>query len=171
VTGQEVKGFIPDQRFRMDPRVAQPLTAPVTGRAPSERESQWRSTHLRASAVDLTLDVEGFPIERYWHFVYPAAKRLSPAAQAFVEMAKCEASSVLAGWRALSSPSGKRGDARYTPGSPRRQVSDLSRRMGIPVTGTERFHPSAPQKNCPRWQRAERFSREGAETGDFNPGP
>jgi len=39
----------------MDQQVAQPLTAPVTGRAPSEREPQWRSTHLRASAVDLTL--------------------------------------------------------------------------------------------------------------------
>jgi DNA-binding transcriptional LysR family regulator len=52
------------------------------------------------------LDVEGFPIERYWHFVYPAAKHLSPAARAFIEMVKCEANSVLAGRRALSPPGG-----------------------------------------------------------------
>jgi DNA-binding transcriptional LysR family regulator len=48
------------------------------------------------------LDVEGFPLECYWHFVYPAAKRLSPAARAFMAMVKSEAGSVLAGRRAAS---------------------------------------------------------------------
>jgi len=42
------------------------------------------------------LDIEGFPIELYWHFVYPAGKHLSPAARAFVEMVKREAKSLLA---------------------------------------------------------------------------
>jgi DNA-binding transcriptional LysR family regulator len=50
------------------------------------------------------LDVEGFPIERYWHFVYPAAKHLSPTARAFIAMVKCEAGAVLAGRRAQPSP-------------------------------------------------------------------
>lgn len=39
----------------------------------------------------VVLDVEGFPVERYWHFVYPAAKHLSPAARAFIAAAKGEA--------------------------------------------------------------------------------
>jgi LysR family transcriptional regulator, low CO2-responsive transcriptional regulator len=31
------------------------------------------------------LDVEGFPIERYWYVVYPSGKKLSVVAQAFLE--------------------------------------------------------------------------------------
>ena len=37
------------------------------------------------------LDVEGFPLESYWHFVYPVGRRLSPAARAFMDFARVEA--------------------------------------------------------------------------------
>jgi DNA-binding transcriptional LysR family regulator len=37
------------------------------------------------------LDVEGFPLESYWHFVYPVGRRLSPAARAFMDFARAEA--------------------------------------------------------------------------------
>jgi LysR family transcriptional regulator, low CO2-responsive transcriptional regulator len=40
------------------------------------------------------LDVEGFPLESYWHFVYPVGKRLSPAARAFMDFARAEAKSL-----------------------------------------------------------------------------
>ena len=39
----------------------------------------------------ICLDVEGFPIEGYWHFVYPVSKQLSPAAHAFIEFTRHEA--------------------------------------------------------------------------------
>jgi DNA-binding transcriptional LysR family regulator len=37
------------------------------------------------------LDVEGFPLENHWHFVYPAGKQLSVAARAFLDFARVEA--------------------------------------------------------------------------------
>jgi DNA-binding transcriptional LysR family regulator len=37
------------------------------------------------------LDVEGFPLESYWHFVYPVGRRLSPAGRAFMDFARVEA--------------------------------------------------------------------------------
>lgn len=37
------------------------------------------------------LDVEGFPLERHWHFVYPVGKQLSVAARAFMDFARVEA--------------------------------------------------------------------------------
>jgi DNA-binding transcriptional LysR family regulator len=37
------------------------------------------------------LDVEGFPLESHWHFVYPVGKRLSPPARAFLDFARVEA--------------------------------------------------------------------------------
>lgn len=40
------------------------------------------------------LDVEGFPLESHWHFVYPLGKRLSPAARAFMDFARAEAKSL-----------------------------------------------------------------------------
>jgi DNA-binding transcriptional LysR family regulator len=40
------------------------------------------------------LDVEGFPLESYWHFVYPVGRRLSPAARAFMDFARVEAKSL-----------------------------------------------------------------------------
>ena len=40
------------------------------------------------------LDVEGFPLESYWHFVYPIGRRLSPAARAFMDFARVEAKSL-----------------------------------------------------------------------------
>ncbi len=40
------------------------------------------------------LDVEGFPLEGYWYFVYPVGKRLSAAARAFMDFARVEAKSL-----------------------------------------------------------------------------
>jgi DNA-binding transcriptional LysR family regulator len=40
------------------------------------------------------LDVEGFPLESHWHFVYPVGRRLSPAARAFLDFARAEAKSL-----------------------------------------------------------------------------
>ncbi|MGA7801161.1 MAG: LysR substrate-binding domain-containing protein [Gammaproteobacteria bacterium] len=37
------------------------------------------------------LDVEGFPIERQWHVVYPAGKQLSTVAQTFLDYLRVEA--------------------------------------------------------------------------------
>jgi DNA-binding transcriptional LysR family regulator len=37
------------------------------------------------------LDVEGFPLESHWHFVYPVGRRLSPAARAFMDFSRAEA--------------------------------------------------------------------------------
>jgi DNA-binding transcriptional LysR family regulator len=40
------------------------------------------------------LDVEGFPLESHWHFVYPLGRRLAPAARAFMDFARVEAKSL-----------------------------------------------------------------------------
>lgn len=40
------------------------------------------------------LDVEGFPLESYWQFVYPVGKQLSPAARAFMDFTRAEAKSL-----------------------------------------------------------------------------
>lgn len=40
------------------------------------------------------LDVEGFPLESHWHFVYPVGRRLSTAARAFMDFARSEARSL-----------------------------------------------------------------------------
>lgn len=37
------------------------------------------------------LDVEGFPLESHWHFVYPVGKHMSVAARAFMDFARVEA--------------------------------------------------------------------------------
>lgn len=37
------------------------------------------------------LDVEGFPLESHWYLVYPAGKRLTAAARAFLDFARAEA--------------------------------------------------------------------------------
>jgi DNA-binding transcriptional LysR family regulator len=39
----------------------------------------------------VTLDVEGFPLERHWYFVYPVGKQLPVVAQAFMELVRKEA--------------------------------------------------------------------------------
>jgi len=41
------------------------------------------------------LDVEGFPLESHWHFVYPVGKHLSVAARAFMDFARVEAKNLL----------------------------------------------------------------------------
>lgn len=40
------------------------------------------------------LDVEGFPLESYWHFVYPVGKQLTAAARAFMDFTRAEAKSL-----------------------------------------------------------------------------
>jgi DNA-binding transcriptional LysR family regulator len=37
------------------------------------------------------LDVQGFPRERHWHFIYPVGKQLSVVARAFMDFARAEA--------------------------------------------------------------------------------
>ncbi len=37
------------------------------------------------------LDVEGFPVENHWYFVYPEGKHLSSVARAFLDFARVEA--------------------------------------------------------------------------------
>lgn len=37
------------------------------------------------------LDVEGFPMERSWQFVYPVGKQVAPAARAFMDFVRAEA--------------------------------------------------------------------------------
>jgi len=36
----------------------------------------------------VTLDVEGFPLERHWYFVYPIGKQLPVVAQAFMDFTR-----------------------------------------------------------------------------------
>lgn len=43
------------------------------------------------------LDVEGFPLESHWHFVYPVGKQLSVSARAFMDFARIEAKSLVRG--------------------------------------------------------------------------
>ena len=38
----------------------------------------------------VVLDVEGFPIERHWHFVYPVGKQVSVVARAFMDLVRAE---------------------------------------------------------------------------------
>jgi len=41
------------------------------------------------------LDVEGFPIERNWQFVYPVGKQISPVARAFMDFVRAEAKALV----------------------------------------------------------------------------
>ena len=41
------------------------------------------------------LDVEGFPLENHWYFVYPSGKQLSAAARAFLDFARVEAKALV----------------------------------------------------------------------------
>ncbi|MBI4203817.1 MAG: LysR family transcriptional regulator [Betaproteobacteria bacterium] len=51
------------------------------------------------------LDVEGFPLESHWHFVYPVGKHLSVAARAFMDFARVEAKNLfLDGFGKLPEP-------------------------------------------------------------------
>lgn len=43
----------------------------------------------------ICLDVEGFPRERHWHFIYPVGKQLSVAARAFMDFARAEARTLI----------------------------------------------------------------------------
>ncbi len=43
----------------------------------------------------LCLDVEGFPLENHWHFVYPAGKHLCATARSFMDFARVEAKTLL----------------------------------------------------------------------------
>ena len=51
---------------------------------------------LDTAQAQLTcLDVEGFPLERHWHFVYPIGKQLSPLALGFMDLVRVEARPML----------------------------------------------------------------------------
>jgi DNA-binding transcriptional LysR family regulator len=39
----------------------------------------------------VTLNVEGFPLEHHWYFVYPAGKQLSLVARTFMDFMRVEA--------------------------------------------------------------------------------
>ena len=41
------------------------------------------------------LDVEGFPLERHWQFVYPVGKQVSPVARAFMDFVRVEAKALV----------------------------------------------------------------------------
>ena len=43
----------------------------------------------------VALDIEGFPIERQWQFVYPVGKQISPVARAFMDFVRSEAGSLV----------------------------------------------------------------------------
>ena len=43
----------------------------------------------------VTLDVEGFPLEHHWHFVYPIGKQLPMVAQAFMDFSRQQAKSLV----------------------------------------------------------------------------
>ncbi|HOA95081.1 MAG TPA: LysR substrate-binding domain-containing protein, partial [Quisquiliibacterium sp.] len=43
----------------------------------------------------VVLDVEGFPIERRWQFVYPVGKQVSPTARAFMDLVRNEAKTLV----------------------------------------------------------------------------
>ena len=43
----------------------------------------------------VTLDVEGFPLEHHWYFVYPIGKQLPMVAQAFMDFARRQAKSLV----------------------------------------------------------------------------
>lgn len=45
----------------------------------------------------VTLDVEGFPLERHWYFVYPVGKNLPAAAQAFMEFTRRHSKQLVGG--------------------------------------------------------------------------
>lgn len=48
-------------------------------------------SHERGNTELTVLDVEGFPISRYWYVVYPAGKQLSVVAHTFLEYLQTEA--------------------------------------------------------------------------------
>jgi len=48
-----------------------------------------------AQAQLACLEVEGFPLERHWQFVYPIGKQLSQPAQAFMDLVRVEARALL----------------------------------------------------------------------------
>jgi DNA-binding transcriptional LysR family regulator len=43
----------------------------------------------------VTLDVQGFPIERHWHFVYPVGKQLSAVARGFMDFTRGAAKALM----------------------------------------------------------------------------
>lgn len=51
---------------------------------------------LETEQAQLTcLDVEGFPLERHWHFVYPIGKQISAAAKEFMDLVRIETKQLL----------------------------------------------------------------------------
>ena len=55
------------------------------------------------------LDVEGFPLERHWYFVYPIGKQLSAVALAFMDLVRTEARQLVVDHLAQRVPAAKMG--------------------------------------------------------------
>lgn len=55
------------------------------------------------------LDVEGFPLERHWYFVYPIGKQLSAVAMAFMDLVRTEARQLVVDHLAQRVPAAKMG--------------------------------------------------------------
>jgi DNA-binding transcriptional LysR family regulator len=55
------------------------------------------------------LDVEGFPLERHWYFVYPIGKQLSAVALAFMDLVRTEARQLVVDHLAQRLPAAKMG--------------------------------------------------------------
>ncbi|MEO8506678.1 MAG: LysR substrate-binding domain-containing protein [Betaproteobacteria bacterium] len=81
-------GLAPRVRMELasDGAIRQALAAGVgVAVLPRDTLAQWpESTPL------CVLDVEGFPLERHWHFVYPVGRQLSRAARAFMEHVRAQ---------------------------------------------------------------------------------
>ena len=59
----------------------------------------------------ICLDVDGFPVENHWHFVYPVGKLLSVTARAFMDFSRLQAKALAAPAAGFSSAPGRGGQA------------------------------------------------------------
>ncbi len=96
-SGTRLAAYEAFDRHRMEPRVRMELStneaikqAIIAGLGVSilSRYTLGLDTEQPQLAV---LDVEGFPIERQWQFVYPVGKQVSPVARAFMDFVRAEA--------------------------------------------------------------------------------
>lgn len=92
------------------------------------------------------LDVEGFPLESYWHFVYPVGKRLLASARAFLDFARAEAKSVFRD--CVRNAGVVQGAA--APASPQRDVASRRAHPGDSSPGDTFPQPSVAAPGPPR---------------------
>jgi DNA-binding transcriptional LysR family regulator len=85
-------GFAPNIRMELcsDEAIREAVAA---GLGVSILPRYWPGPEPRPADL-VCLDVVGFPLESQWYFAYPVGKRLSAAARAFMDFARCEAKSV-----------------------------------------------------------------------------